>query len=257
MLLAIDSGNTNIVFAVFGDDGEIMGEWRSSTDPNRTADEFGVWLTQLMQLDGVDRADIDAAIIATVVPGTLFNLKTLCRKYFDCEPLVIGDDDVELGVRILIDHPNEVGADRLVNTVAAYESYGGPLIVVDFGTATTFDVIDDDGNYFGGIIAPGINLSLEALHQAAAKLPRVAIKRPEKVIGTGTVSAMQSGVFWGYVSMIEGIVGRIEEEYGARMNVIATGGLAPLFVDSTDCINGADPDLTLRGLLSVHIRNTT
>ncbi len=257
MLLAIDSGNTNIVFAVFGDDGEIMGEWRSSTDPNRTADEFGVWLTQLMQLDGVDRADINAAIIATVVPGTLFNLKTLCRKYFDCEPLIIGDDDVELGVRILIDHPNEVGADRLVNTVAAYESYGGPLIVVDFGTATTFDVIDDDGNYFGGIIAPGINLSLEALHQAAAKLPRVAIKRPEKVIGTGTVSAMQSGVFWGYVSMIEGMVGRIEEEYGARMNVIATGGLAPLFVDSTDCINGADPDLTLRGLLSVHIRNTT
>lgn len=255
MLLAIDSGNTNVVFAVFDDDGRVLGEWRSSTNTDRTADEYGVWLDHLMALGGIDRARIDTAIIATVVPATLFGLKTLCRKYFDCDPLVIGDDGVDLGIKVLVDRPDDVGADRLVNTVAAYESYGGPLVVVDFGTATTFDVIDDDGNYAGGIIAPGINLSLEALHMAAAKLPRVAIGRPAKVIGTDTVSAMQSGIFWGYVSMIEGLVERIQDEHGGPMTVIATGGLAPLFADATECISGADADLTLRGLLAVHRLN--
>jgi len=256
MLLAIDSGNTNTVFAVFDDGGQVRGEWRASTNSERTADEYGVWLGQLMQQEDIDRADIDAAIIATVVPATLFSLKTLCRKYFDCDPLEIGDDGVDLGIQVLTDRPEEVGADRLVNTVAAFESYGGPLIVVDFGTATTFDVIDDDGNYSGGIIAPGINLSLEALHMGAAKLPRVAIGRPDKVIGKDTVSAMQSGIYWGYVSMIEGLVERIQDEHGGPMTVIATGGLAPLFAESTECISGADPDLTLRGLLAVHRRNT-
>ena len=255
MLLAIDSGNTNVVFAVFGDDGRVQGEWRSSTHTDRTADEYGVWLNQLMVLEDIDRARVDAAIIATVVPATLFALKTLCRKYFDCDPLVVGDDGVDIGIKVLVDRPDDVGADRLVNTVAAYASYGGPLVVVDFGTATTFDVIDDDGNYAGGIIAPGINLSLEALHMAAAKLPRVAIGRPARVIGTDTVSAMQSGIFWGYVSMIEGLVERIQDEHGGPMTVIATGGLAPLFADATECISGADADLTLRGLLAVHRLN--
>ena len=255
MLLAIDSGNTNVVFAVFDDDGRVLGEWRSSTHTDRTADEYGVWLDHLMALDGIDRARIDAAIIATVVPATLFALKTLCRKYFDCDPLVVGDDGLDIGVKVLVDRPDDVGADRLVNTVAAYASYGGPLVVVDFGTATTFDVIDDDGNYSGGIIAPGINLSLEALHRAAAKLPRVAIGRPARVIGKDTVSAMQSGIFWGYVSMIEGLVERIQDEHGGPMTVIATGGLAPLFADATECISGADADLTLRGLLAVHRLN--
>ena len=255
MLLAIDSGNTNIVFAVFDDNGVLQGEWRSSTDPNRTADEFGVWLTQLMDLGGLSRRDIDAAIVATVVPATLFALKILCKKYFGVLPLVVGEEGVDFGIQVLVDHPEEVGADRIVNAVAAYETYGGPLIVIDFGTATTFDVADDDGNYIGGAIAPGINLSLEALHTAAAKLPRVAINRPEKVIGKGTVSAMQSGIFFGYVSMIEGMISRIQAEYGKEMSVVATGGLGRLFTSVTDAIQKNDPDLTLRGLLAIHRLN--
>jgi type III pantothenate kinase len=255
MLLAIESGNTNIVFAVFDDAGEIRGEWRSATDTGRTADEYGVWLGQLMELGGIRHAEITSAIIATVVPDTLFNLKTLCRKYMGCDPLIVGDPGVELGLGVLVGRPDEVGADRLVTAVAAQERFGGPLIVIDFGTATTFDVIDGDGNYAGGVIAPGINLSLEALHMAAAKLPRVAIERPPRVIGGGTVEAMQSGIFWGYVSMIEGMVRRIQDEAGSKMQVIATGGLAPLFNEATDSIERADTNLTLYGLLSVHRRN--
>ena len=253
MLLAIDSGNTNIVFAVFDHDGTVLGEWRSSTDANRTADEFGIWLEQLMQLEGLTRDRINSAIIATVVPATLFSLKTLCRKYFKCEPLVVGEPGVDIGIPV---HADQVGADRLVNALAAHEKYGGPLIVVDFGTATTFDVVDSDGGYCGGVIAPGVNLSSEALHQAAAQLPRVAVERPETVIGTSTVPAMQSGIFWGYVSLIEGIVKRIREERGEDMEVIATGGLAPLFTQATEVIKLSDSDLTLRGLLAIHRRNT-
>lgn len=254
MLLAIDSGNTNIVFAVY--DGDILrGEWRASTDSERTADELGVWLTQLLTIEGLNRLDITAAIVASVVPAMVFGLKTLCRRYFRCEPLVVGDDGVDLGLSILLDRPEEVGADRLVNAVAAHKCYKGPLIVIDFGTATTFDVIDGKGNYCGGAIAPGINLSLEALHAAAAKLPRVAIGRPKQVIGRATVPAMQSGIFWGYVGLIEGLVSRIKEEFGSEMYVVATGGLAPLFADATKAINALDADLTLRGLLEIHRRN--
>lgn len=253
MLLAIDSGNTNIVFAVFDHDDTVLGEWRSSTDANRTADEFGIWLEQLMQLEGLTRDRINSAIIATVVPATLFSLKTLVRKYFKCEPLVIGEPNVDIGIPV---RAEQVGADRLVNALAAHEKYGGPLIVVDFGTATTFDVVDSDGGYCGGVIAPGVNLSSEALHQAAAQLPRVAVERPKTVIGTSTVPAMQSGIFWGYVSLIEGIVKRIREERGEEMDVIATGGLAPLFTQATEVIKLSDSDLTLRGLLAIHRRNT-
>ncbi len=255
MLLAIDSGNTNTVFAVFDGNGEIQGEWRSSSDSYRTADEFGVWLIQLMAIADLDRDMIDAAIIATVVPANLFDLKTLCRKYFHNEPLVVGEPGVDLGIDVLMEQPEEVGADRLVNAVAAHDRYGGPLIVVDFGTATTFDVVDGEGAYCGGVIAPGVNLSLEALHMAAAKLPRVAIGRPDRVIGRGTIEAMQSGIYWGYVSMIEGIVRRIAEEFGAQMNVVATGGLASMFSQSTDAIESADPELTLRGLYAIHQLN--
>lgn len=255
MLLAIDSGNTNIVFAVFDDAGTIRGEWRSSTSANRTADEYGVWLTQLMQLESLKREDVTAAIIASVVPATFFSLKTLCRKYFHAEPLVVGEEGVDLGLNILIDRPEEVGADRLVNAVAAGAQFGGPLIVVDFGTATTFDIVDKGGNYAGGIIAPGINLSLEALHMAAAKLPRVAIGRPKRVIGKSTVEAMQSGIFWGYVGMIEGLVARIRKETGLEMQVVATGGLAPMFMGAVDCIQKSDSQLTLKGLLAIHRRN--
>lgn len=256
MLLAIDSGNTNVVFAVFDDGGAIKGEWRAATSSNRTADEFGIWLNQLMEGDGIDKTAISAAIIATVVPANLINLQTLCRKYYDCEPLVVGDPVVDLGLKILIDSPREVGADRLCNAVAAHETYDGPLLIVDFGTATTFDVVDQDGSYCGGVIYPGINLSLEALHLGAAQLPRVAVDKPDKVIGTGTVSAMRSGIFWGHVSMIEGMTARINAEFGRTLSVIATGGLAQLFKESSDIIEYCDEDLTLRGLLSIHRRNT-
>jgi type III pantothenate kinase len=254
MLLAIDSGNTNIVFALYDGD-ERRGEWRATTDTTRTADEYAVWLTQLMTIDGLRRDDVTAIIIATVVPGVLFNLKLLCRKYFRHEPMVIGEEAVDIGVNILVDEPDEVGADRLVNAASAHTRYGGPLIVVDFGTATTFDVVDQDGNYCGGVIAPGINLSLDALHEAAAKLPRVAVQRPETVIGKRTISAMISGVYWGYVGLIEGLLSRIKTEFGAAMTVVATGGLAPLFADATEAIEHLDQDLTLRGLTEIYRRN--
>ena len=256
MLLAIDSGNTNIVFALY-DGFEQKGEWRSSNDARRTADEYGVWLSQLMSLGSFGPADVTEAIVATVVPETLFSLKTLCRKYFECEPLVVGEAGVELGIKALVDSPNDVGADRLVNAVAAHTRYGGPLIIVDFGTATTFDVVDGDGNYFGGVIAPGINLSLEALHMAAAQLPRVAVRRPDTVIGKRTVPAMLSGVYWGYIGLIEGLIDRIQNEFGAAMSVVATGGLAPLFAEGTDVIEHLDQELTLRGLAEVHRRSVS
>lgn len=256
MLLLVDSGNTNIVFAVYDGDKSV-GEWRSANEPNRTADQYAVWLTQLMALDGLDRRDIDAAIIATVVPQALFSLVQLCRRYFDCEPMIVGAPGVEMGIRILSDRPEEVGADRLVNAVAAHRRYGGPLIVIDFGTATTFDVIDADGNYCGGAIAPGVNLSVEALHMAAAKLPRVAVERPAHVVGTTTVGAMNSGIFWGYVGLIEGLVARIRAERAAEtLKVIATGGLAPLFAPATDAIEHLDRDLTMRGLRDIYLLNT-
>ena len=255
MLLAIDSGNTNIVFAIYDGD-ERRGEWRSSSDAKRTADEYGVWLSQLMAIDGLRTQDVDAGIIANVVPETLFSLKTLCRKYFACDPLIVGEPEVELGIDILVDAPDEVGADRLVNAVAAHHRFGGPLIIIDFGTATTFDVVDEDGNYFGGVIAPGINLSLDALHAAAAQLPRVAVQRPKRVIGKQTVPAMMSGVYWGYIGLIEGLVARIGDDFGAPMKVVATGGLAPLFAEGTDAIEELDLELTLRGLAEIHQRNT-
>ncbi len=256
MLLAIDSGNTNIVFAVFDDGDAIRGPWRSSSHSERTADEFGVWLATLMEDAEIAPADITAAIIASVVPATLFTLKTLCRDYFGCEALVIGEGGIDPGIEVKIDRPDDVGADRLVNAVSAHKQYGGPLIVVDFGTATTFDVIDADGSYIGGVIAPGVNLSLEALHMAAAQLPRVGIEPTKTVTGKSTVEAMQSGIYWGYVGLIEGLVKRLKDEHGADMKVIATGGLAGLFSEATDCIGQPDPDLILLGLLAVYRANS-
>ena len=254
MLLAIDSGNTNVVFALF--EGEsLRRDWRTATDVKRTADEYAVWLTQLMGIEKIRPAEINAAIIASVVPETLFALRELCRRYFDCEALVVGEPGVVLGIDVLLDRPEEVGDDRLVNAVAAHSRYGGPLIIVDFGTATTFDVIDAAGGYFGGIIAPGVNLSIDALYRAAARLPRVAVKRPDRVIGKGTVSAMRSGIFWGYIGLIEGLIERIRAEYGEDLPVVATGGLAPLFAGATDLIEYLDPELTLRGLAETHARN--
>jgi type III pantothenate kinase len=254
MLLAIDAGNTNIVFAVH-DGKEIRAQFRASTKDSRTADEYYVWLSQLMQLEGIDPKQIEAAIIACVVPQALFNLRRLCAKYFKRTPLVVGESDVDLGLEINTDRPRAVGADRLVNAVAAYRDYGGDLIVIDFGTATTFDIVGTKGAYEGGIIAPGVNLSLEALHQAAAQLPRIAIERPQAVIGKDTIPAMQSGVFWGYIALIEGLVARIVAEYGKPMKVIGTGGLAHLFRHNTNAIEAVDHDLTIRGLRYIFERN--
>ena len=256
MLLAVDAGNTNIVFSVFDGD-EAVGEWRCSNNVNRTADEHGVWICSLLTMQGVTAAAITEAIIATVVPAGLFNLKTLCRKYFDVEPLVVGSPDLDLGIAIKIDKPDEVGADRLVNAIAAHHVYGGALIVIDFGTATTFDVVEADGSYLGGAIAPGINLSLSALHAAAAKLPRVSIGRPEQVIGKSTVEAMRSGIFWGYVGLIEGLVCRLSNSLPQQqVTVIATGGLASVFTPVTDTIDHLDQGLTMKGLCFIHRRAT-
>ncbi len=256
MLLCIDSGNTNIVFAVFDDEDKIRGQWRSSSQTERTADEFGVWLRQLMDQSDITAADITACIIASVVPAALYSLKSLCRDYFGCEPLVIGEEGVDLALEVRVERPDDVGADRLVNAVSAHQFYEGPLVIVDFGTATTFDVIAADGGYIGGVIAPGVNLSLEALHMAAAQLPRVGIKRTAIVTGRGTVEAMQSGIYWGYVGLIEGLVNRLSVEHGGGITVIATGGLAGLFNEATKCIDHCDPDLTLRGLLAVYRENS-
>ena len=254
MLLTIDSGNTNIVFALYDGDRQ-CGVWRRANDHRRTADEYGVWLLQLMALAKLHPEDVDAAIIATVVPDTLFSLRELCESYFKIEAVVVGETGVALGIEAKVDSPESVGADRLVNAVAANETYGGPLIILDFGTATTFDVVGKNGDYLGGVIAPGINLSIEALHRAAAMLPRVSVEKPLVVIGTRTTTAMQSGIYWGYVGLIEGLVGRIRDEFGADIRVIATGGLAPLFETATDVISVVDGDLTLRGLVSIHARN--
>lgn len=254
MLLAIDAGNTNIVFAVH-DGKEIRAQYRAASKDGRTADEYYVWLVQLLQLEGIKTSEIGAAIVATVVPQTLFPLRRLCAKYFKREALVVGDPAVDLGIVINVDRPHAVGADRIVNAIAGYKEYGGDLILIDFGTATTFDIVGPKGSYEGGVIAPGVNLSIEALHMAAAQLPRIAVERPQAVIGKDTVPAMQSGVFWGYIAMIEGMVARIRAEYGKPMKVIGTGGLAHLFRHSTTAIEHVDHDLTIRGLHMIYERN--
>lgn len=256
MLLAIDSGNTNSVFALFEDNGDIVGQWRASAKTKKTADELAIWLRQLMQISEIDHTQVTSVVIASVVPENLFDLRTLSEKYFGCKALVIGDPDCNLGIEVQVDRPDEVGADRLVNTVSAHETYGGPLLLIDFGTATTFDVVTGDGAYDGGVIAPGVNLSLEALQSAAAKLPRIDIAQPASVVGKNTISAMQSGIYYGYASMIEGVIHRIRAERGhASLPAYATGGLAELFSPACPSIEKTDPDLTLRGLFVINRRN--
>ncbi len=255
MLLAIEQGNTNTLFAVH-DGADWIAQWRTATESTRTADEYAVWLAQLLSMRGLALKALSSCIISSVVPQSIFNLRNLSRRYLNAEPLVIGDPGVDLGIQARILKPTEAGADRLVNAVGAHLKYPGDLIVIDSGTATTFDVVAADGAFEGGIIAPGINLSLQALHEAAAMLPRIAIQRPDKVIGKDTVSNMQSGVFWGYVALIEGLVARIKKEWARPMTVIGTGGVASLFEGATEAIDVFDPDLTIRGLLEIHRRNT-
>lgn len=255
MLLAIDAGNTNVVCALI-DGAEIRTRWRIATDPRRTADEYAVWLNQLMQLEGYRRAQVKAVIVATVVPRALHNLEVLATKYFGVTPLIAGRAPVEWGIDLDVDEPKSVGADRAVNTIAAHALHPGDLIVIDFGTATTLDVVDYNGAYKGGIIAPGINLSLDALVAAAAKLPRIAIEAPagESVIGRDTVSQMHIGIYWGYIAMIEGLVARMKAEIGRPVKVIATGGLAVLFDAHTSVFDAIEPDLTIQGLRIMYQR---
>ena len=264
MLLAIDCGNTNTGFAVF-DNNSCIGKWRTSTNPNRTADEYAVWLTQLLALKSLSLKDINSIIIANVVPETEFNLQYLCEQYFFLQPMIIGDKDLNLGIDIHIDEPSELGADRIVNAVGANDLYKGPLIIIDFGTATTFDITESDGSYAGGLIVPGINLSLEALYNAASRLPRITIEPQPKsktsndtysIIGKSTKTAMRSGIFWGYIGLIEGIIERVKGEYNIAMQTVATGGLAPVFAGSTAAIDFVDQDITIHGLVLIHKRNS-
>ncbi|WP_395623034.1 type III pantothenate kinase [Sphingomonas daechungensis] len=253
MLLAIDAGNTNVVFALV-DGREIKTRWRIATDPRRTGDEYAVWLHQLLELEGYSKADVTAAIIGTVVPRATHNLEVLASKYFGVEALIAGEGKAAWPIPLDVDEPQNVGADRALNAMAAHAKFPGDLIVIDFGTATTFDIVDYNGAYKGGIIAPGINLSLDALVNAAAKLPRIAIEVPENksVIGRTTASQMLTGVYWGYVAMMEGLVARLEEEIGRPVKVIATGGLAALFDKQTDLFDTVEPDLTIQGLSLLH-----
>ena len=253
MLLAIDCGNTNTVFSIWDGHG-FLATWRIATDHRRTADEYFVWLQTLMTLNRVE-ARISEAIISSTVPRVVFNLRVLCNRYFDCRPLVVGKPECRLPHQPRVDQGTTVGPDRLVNTAGAFDRHGGNLIVVDFGTATTFDVVDHDGAYIGGVIAPGVNLSLEALHMAAAALPHVDISRPASAIGTNTVACMQSGVYWGYIGLVEGIVRQVRRERKLPMKVIATGGLAPLFAQDTELFDFIEEDLTMRGLVLIHNYN--
>jgi type III pantothenate kinase len=250
MLLAIDAGNTNIVFALVSEDDRIQARWRIATDARRTADEYAVWLHQLLALEGFGRSDINGVIIGTVVPRALHNLQVLSIKYFKQEPLVAGQGAACWPIVLDVDEPHNVGADRALNAIAAHSRQPGDLIVIDFGTATTFDVVDFSGAYKGGIIAPGINLSLDALVGAAAKLPRIAIEAPESisVIGRTTQTQMLSGIYWGYVAMIEGLLARMKSEIGRPAKTIATGGLATLFQQHTSAFDVIEPDLTIQGL---------
>lgn len=253
MLLAIDCGNTNTVFSVWNGT-RFLATWRTSTEWQRTADQYFVWLSTLMRAGDLE-VTIDEVIISSTVPRVVFNLRVLCDRYFGCRPLVVGKPECTLPVEPRVDQGVRPGPDRLANAAGAFDRHGGDVIVVDFGTATNFDVVAGDGAYVGGVISPGVNLSLEALHQGAAALPHVDITMPDKVIGTNTVECIQSGVFWGYVGLIEGILRRIKAEYGCPMTVIGTGGLAPLFAQAEALFDHVEDDLTVHGLTVIHTFN--
>ncbi|MDT0683694.1 type III pantothenate kinase [Roseicyclus sp. F158] len=253
MLLCVDCGNTNTVFAVWNG-AEIVATFRTSTEHQRTADQYYVWFSTLMEHRGLP-IDIDAVIVSSTVPRVVFNLRVFSDRYFSCRPRVVGKPDCALPIEPRVDAGTRVGPDRLANAAGAWDRHGGDLIVVDFGTATNFDVVAEDGAYVGGVIAPGVNLSLEALHVAAAALPHVDVTMPPQVIGRNTVDCMQSGVFWGYVGLISGICARIKAEYGRPMKVISTGGLAPLFQQGDTLFDMFEDDLTIHGLTVIHSYN--
>ncbi len=253
MLLAIDCGNTNTVFSIY-DEGRALCTMRTSTHHARTADAYFTWFSTLLNHHQI-KPDITDVIISSTVPRVVFNLRVFSDQYFNCRPIVVGKPDCLLPAAPRVDQGTIVGPDRLVNTAGAYDRHGGNLIVVDFGTATTFDVAGKDGAYVGGVIAPGVNLSLEALHMAAAALPHVDITKPQRVVGTNTVACMQSGVFWGYVGLVKEICARIKAERDQTMKIIATGGLAPLFAQTEDLFDVIEDDLTMHGLTVIHKYN--
>lgn len=253
MLLTIDCGNTNTVFSVW-DGAQFLCTLRTSTEHQRTADQYFTWFSTLMAHHGI-RTDISGVIISSTVPRVVFNLRVFTDRYFNCRPYVVGRPDCLLPIDVRVDKGTAVGPDRLVNTVGGFDRFGGDLIIVDFGTATTFDVVAKDGAYIGGVIAPGINLSLQALHEAAAALPHVDISQPQRVVGTNTVACMQSGVFWGYIGLVREICARIKGERDRDMSVIATGGLAPLLGQAEKLFDEYEDDLTMHGLRVIYDHN--
>lgn len=253
MLLAIDCGNTNTVFSIW-DGKQWLCTLRTSTHHGRTADAYFTWFSTLVAHYEIE-LDIQDVIISSTVPRVVFNLRVFADRFFNCRPLVVGKPECDLPIAPRVDGGTQVGPDRLANAAAAFDRHGGNVVVVDFGTATNFDVVAEDGAYVGGVIAPGVNLSLEALHNGAAALPHVDISQPEHVIGTNTVACIQSGVFWGYTGLIEGITNRIKNEYGKPMKVVGTGGLAPLFATAQNLFDVIEDDLTMHGLIVIYEHN--
>ena len=255
MLLAIDVGNTNIVWALLDDNGKICHKWRLNTAENKTADEYLFWFKNTINQQGLNLEEISGAIIGSVVPSKIFAIKNMCQKFFKKAPLVIGEANVKLSGQALINNPLEVGADLMCNVIGAYKEYGGNLLIIDFGTATTFDVVDNDGNFIGSSFVSGVKISLEALYQKTALLPQIELAKPAQIIGRDTVEAMQSGIFWGYLSLVEGLIARIIKEYGKSLKVIATGGLANVFAEETSVFDIVDADITLKGLYHIYQDN--
>lgn len=256
MIFVFDIGNTNTVLGVFESD-KLKYEWRIKTDRHMTEDEFAVMIKTLFDFKGIRFSDIEGVIISSVVPPVMAALDYFCKNYFGLAPLVIGRDAVHDHLKMRYPYPNEIGADRIVNAVGAISLYKTPLIIIDFGTATTFCYVDEDQAYYGGIIAPGIKISMDALYSKASKLPKIEIEKPNNIIGQSTVEAMQSGVYYGYVAQVDGMVKKIKEQMGGHPTVIATGGLAPLIAEGSDTIEHIEEHLTLKGLYLIYQKNKT
>ncbi|TFJ92982.1 type III pantothenate kinase [Lentibacillus salicampi] len=254
MLFVLDAGNTNTVLGVFEED-TLIHEWRIKTDRHKTEDEYAVLVKSLLEHVNISFSDINGVVISSVVPPIMFALEKMSAKYFHLEPMVIGKASVRSFLKMMYPNPEEIGADRIVNAVGAIEEYGAPLVIIDFGTATTFCYINSEKAYHGGLITPGILISMEALNSKASKLPKIEIQAPDNVVGRSTVEAMQSGVFFGYVAQVDGIVTRMKREMGTKPTVIATGGLASLITDASETIDYADKYLTLKGLYLIYQKN--